>query len=132
MNDTKQDRLETVNKIIKKIASCSRGFFYDISKDRYAKMIIKNHKVFFVDDWTGEEVYAYNTVQNNKMEFSHGGTLWGLVNDFREFIVTGEYTNGNNGYSGLYCNHWGYDEADMLEIQAYAKELGYLKKEVTE
>ena len=40
--------------------------------------------------------------------------------------MTGDDTNGKNGYGGLYCTHWGYDESDMLEIQVYAKELGYV------
>lgn len=124
---TKEERLEVVNKIIKEIASRGRKFFYDENKNRYAQMVIKNHKIYFIDDYTGERVYAYNTVQNAHRGFSHGGTMWGLINDFREYVVKGEYTNHNNGYGGLYCPHWGYPKEDMKAIQKIATELGYLE-----
>lgn len=124
---TKEERLQVVNKIIREIASRGRNFFYNQRKDRYAEMVIEKGKVYFIDDYTGERVYAYNTVQNAHRGFSHGGTMWGLINDFREYIVKGEYTNHNNGYGGLYCPHWGYPKEDMEEIQNLAKKLGYLK-----
>jgi hypothetical protein len=124
---TKEERLEVVNKIIREIASRGRKFFYSKTKDRYAEMVIEKGKVYFIDDYTGERVYAYNTVQNAHRNFSHGGTLWGLINDFREFIVKGEYTNHNNGYGGLYSPHWGYPKEDMQAIINLAKDLGYLE-----
>lgn len=124
---TKEERLEVVNKIIHEIASRGRKFFYNKHNDKYAEMVIEKGKVYFIDDYTNERVYAYNTGMNNHRGFSHGGTMWGLINDFREFIVKGEYTNHNNGYGGLYCPHWGYPKEDMEAIQNYAKELGYLK-----
>ena len=34
--------------------------------------------------------------------FSSGGTLRALILDFAEFIRTGKYTNGNNGYGGMH------------------------------
>lgn len=120
---SKEERLIVVNKIMKEISSRGGIFFYE-SKNRYAEMIIEKHKVFFVDDYTGEKVYAYNNCKHRG--FSHGGTLWGLVNDFREYIVKGDYTNGNNGYGGLYCPHWGYSKDDMKAIRQLAKDLGYL------
>jgi len=58
--------------------------------------------------------------------FSSGGTIKGLVLDFYDFISTGKKSNHNNGYGGLYCNHWGYSENDMKKIQEFAKSLGYL------
>ncbi|MDY7044408.1 hypothetical protein RVS70_09340 [Virgibacillus sp. M23] len=127
MDNRKLDRLIAVNKIIHEIANRGRRFFYDQRRNRYAQMVIEKHKVFFIDDYTGERVYAYNTGLNDHRGFSHGGTMWGLINDFREFIVTGNQTNGNNGYGGLYCPHWGYPEEDMKSIRAVAKEVGFLK-----
>jgi hypothetical protein len=124
---TKEERLQVVNKIILEIASRGRKFFYNKRKNRYAEMVIEKGKVYFIDDYTGERVYAYNTVQNAHQGFSHGGTMWGLINGFREFIVKGEYTNHNNGYGGLYCPHWGYPKDDMEAIISVAKELGYLE-----
>lgn len=123
----KQRRLKIINQLIIEIGSRGRRFFYYKPEDRFAYMKFKNNKVFFVDDYTNEEVYAYNTVFNNHSGLSHGGTMWALINDFREFIVTGEYSDGNNGYGGLYCPHWGYPEEDMIAIREKARELGYLK-----
>ncbi|OPG98930.1 hypothetical protein B2I21_09885 [Chryseobacterium mucoviscidosis] len=62
--------------------------------------------------------------------FSHGGTLWGLVCDFRDYIGGDDDSNHNNGYGGLYCPHWGYPEGDMKAIRKRAEELGYLKIKV--
>lgn len=124
---TKEERLKAVNTIIREIANRGRQFFF--TESVYAEMILDKGKVYFIDDYTREKVYAYNTVQNNQRGFSHGGTIWGLVNDFREFIVTGKYTNGNNGYGGLYCTHWAYPEEDMQAIRQLAKQVGYLKGE---
>jgi hypothetical protein len=124
----KQERVEIVNKILRKIASKSHQDFYYKDADRYAEMKIKNGRIYFTDDYTGKDVYAYSHAYGSKRgKFSHGGTMWGLINDFREFIQTGKYTNGNHGYGGLYCTHWGYEEEDMKDIRAFARELGYLR-----
>lgn len=58
--------------------------------------------------------------------FPQGGTFWALTKDFRDFILTGNKSNGENGYGGLFCTHWGYSIDDMLRIQNKAVELGYL------
>lgn len=125
--NTKQERLEAVNQLMKEIGSRSHRSFYNATHNRYAEMVIENHRIYFVDDYTGKKVYAYNTVQNNRKGFSHGGTFWALVNDFREFIATGTCTDGNNGYGGLYCPHWGYPKEDMIAIRKLALQVGYLK-----
>lgn len=127
MAQTKLERLQVVNQIMKEIGSRSRKCFYNKQKDRYADMILEKNKVYFVDEYTGDKIYAYNTVPNEHRGFSHGGTDWGLVNDFREYIVTGKESDGKNGYGGLYCTHWGYPEEDMKAIRRLAFELGYLK-----
>jgi hypothetical protein len=124
MKLNKQERLEIINKLIKFISEKGRRFFY--CKGQIAYMKLKNNRIYFVDDYTGKEVYAYPSY-NDRKGFSHGGTLWGLVNDFREFISKGEFSNGKHGYGGLYSPHWGYPEEDMQAIRQYAKEIGYLK-----
>ncbi|TPG86959.1 hypothetical protein EEL32_12150 [Brevibacillus laterosporus] len=70
------------------------------------------------------------STQNQKQEynFSGGGTLWGLVNDFKDFIYGDDDANHNNGYGGLYCPHWGYPEKDMKAIRELAVSLRYLKE----
>ena len=62
-------------------------------------------------------------------DLTDGGTLEALVLDLSEFIRTGEPTNGNNGYNGIFCRHenWGYSIEEMEEIRAYAKEIGFVK-----
>ncbi|MBJ8083173.1 hypothetical protein JDS82_18520 [Bacillus cereus group sp. N14] len=61
------------------------------------------------------------------MYFSSGGTMWGLVKDFTHFIYGNDDSNGLNGYSGLYCPHWGWPEEEVKKMREYAREIGYLK-----
>lgn len=122
----KQERLEAINKLIKFMSNRGRRFFHCESKDRTAFMELKNNRVYFVDDYTSEDVYAYSTNRERK-GFSHGGTIWALVCEFSEFIRTGKYTNGIHGYGGLYGSGWGHSDEIQQEIIDYAKEIGYLK-----
>lgn len=123
----KKERLEAINKLITFISERGRRFFYCKSKDRTAYMKIKNGRVYFVDDYTEEDVYAY-THYTDRNGFSHGGTLWAMVCDFSEYIRKGNDANGSHGYSGLYSEYWGYDDESTKEIIIYARELGYLTK----
>lgn len=122
---TKQERLECVNKLIEYISEHGRRFFFCKSKEQVAHMILKNNRVYFVDDYTNAEVYAYPTYTDRK-GFSHGGTLWALVCEFSEFIRTGQQSNGSQGYGGLYGSGWGHSEEIHQRIIDYAKEIGYL------
>lgn len=126
----KQMRLETVNKLIKFISDRGRRFFYShenmvTNEPQVAKMFIRNNRVYFLDNYTNEEVYAYNGFTHNG--FSHGGTLWALVCEFSKYIRTGESANGHLGYGGLYSGGWGHSDEIQQEIIDYAKEIGYLK-----
>ncbi|MBC2285874.1 hypothetical protein HCB69_15975 [Listeria booriae] len=121
---TKKERLEIVNKVIKKIASLDRQFFLNKKDGQVAEMLLKNGRVYFRDDYTKAEIYAYHYRYFTK--FSHGGTMQALILDFSEFIRTGVSKNGKNGYCGLYCTYWGYSDEGMKAIQDYAIELGYL------
>ena len=60
------------------------------------------------------------------MDLAYGGTLRALVLDFAEFIRNGKYSNGQNGYGGLYSEGWGHSDEVQQEIIKYAKEIGYL------
>lgn len=121
----KQERVETINKLIRFISERGRRFFYSGTNDRAASMILKNNRVYYVDHRTGEEVYAYEGFSHKG--FSHGGTLWALVCDFSFFIRTGKSANGVHGYGGLYSGDWGHSDEIQKEIIDYAKEIGYLK-----
>lgn len=125
MNE-KEIRLEKANKLIQKIASCGRNFFYYDQDQTTSKFLLKNNRVYYMDEYTKKEMLTYNYLQFRY--FNNGGTMMALVMDISEWIRTGKYTNGNNGYGGLYCRHWGYPDKDMVEIRKFATEIGYLKE----
>ncbi|UUC45566.1 hypothetical protein [Flavobacterium cerinum] len=124
-------RADIVNKIIEAIATRGRNFFAHqdkiaiISVDEKGQLWY-NCEYISQSDHTGKFCLS---VTNPLSDFKwyHGGTLKALVLDFVDFIYTGEYSNGNHGYGGLFCPHWGYSEKDMQEIQTIAKELNYLQ-----
>jgi hypothetical protein len=111
-------RVEMVNKIIEKIASCGRQFF--LKRKGICRFELFNGKPRYIDTYNNVQVYPYGA---KTYKFSNGGTLWELVKEFREFIMTGKPVE----YSGLYVDYWGYPSEDMQDIQKFAKEIGYLK-----
>lgn len=130
LNNSKEERINTINKLIVFISERGRRFFYrKESMNRFpntAYMKVKNGRVYFVDDYTHKPIYAYPSYPNQK-GFSHGGTLWALVCEFSYFIRTGIPCNGKYGYGGLYSGGWGHSDEIQQEILNYAKEIGYLK-----
>ncbi len=126
MNKTKKQRVETVNKIIEKIANTGRGFFY--YDGRISRIEIrKGGHLYWYNSYTEETGGLNHKTKRKPKCFTNGSTLWALVLDMVEFVATGEQANSNNGFGGLYCSHWGYSEDEMLEIQNLAKKVGYLK-----
>lgn len=130
MENTKQQRVEIVNKIIKEIASRSRKFFH--SDGNIAYLYLKNNKIWYKCEWVSKhqpitDICLSVPKYRKPKGWFHGGTLQSLVMDFCDYIRTGGDTNNNNGYGGLYCPHWGYKEDDMIAIRNVAIELGYLK-----
>lgn len=122
---SKTARVAIVNTIIKEIANRGRKFFR--YEDRVAEMFVRGNKVYIRDEWKGTEMCLSIPDHRKPKGWWHGGTMMGLVRDFRDYINTGGDTNHNHGYGGLYCQHWGYPEEDMKAIQDLAKSLGYLK-----
>lgn len=127
---TREERIVIVNKIINKISSYDRSFFKDLRSNKVATIIEKKGRLYYKSELYGIEIYLHTKYGIQPYKFPHGGTLWGLIKDFKHYIMTGEYSNHKNGYGGLYCQHWGYSKESMKEIQDYAKELGYLKEGV--
>lgn len=119
-------RLDIVNAIIAEIQERGRGFFK--YRDVKAFMVLKEGKVYYMCEHKHMLLYIGGADSRKPEGWSHGGTCLALVKDFRDYIQTGEYTNGRNGYGGLYCPHWGYEQEDMVAIQEKAVELGYLKQ----
>jgi hypothetical protein len=121
---TIEGRIDIVNQIIKKIASFDRKFFEHNGKIGYIFNV--NKKLFMRSEYNNFDINLCAKTESKPYEFTHGGTLWGLTKDFKQFILTGEKSNGENGYGGLFCPHWGYSEESMEEIRETAKVLGYL------
>ncbi|MHA6530216.1 hypothetical protein [Paenibacillus sp. BAC0078] len=121
------DRINVVNELIREIGRRGRRFLYSDKHDRYAQFYWAGGWLWLTDDYTGTPLVMHESFPDNHYHFSHGGTLWGLVCDFRDYINGDDDANHNNGYGGLYCQHWGYPEEDMQAIRQVAVELGYLK-----
>lgn len=122
---TKQERINIVNQIINKIATTGRKFFN--YNGGISKIHLKNGKLYMWNEYKQKDMCLLTKNGCKPKDFTHGGTLWGLTQDFIDFINTGEDSNHNNGYGGLYCPYWGYPEEDMKEIQELAKTLNYLQ-----
>lgn len=56
MNETKEQRMETVNKLITKISSVGRRFFFNKKDGFVAHFELKNNRIYFVDDYTKEKI----------------------------------------------------------------------------
>jgi len=123
---TKSERIIIVNEIIKTIAFNGRNFFLNKKDNDVAYIFEKNNKLYMFNEYNKSEM-CLETKDSKPKKWHHGGTLWGLVKDFKEYIEKGGYTNHNNGYGGLYCNHWGYDDESMSQVRQTALRLGYLK-----
>lgn len=114
----KLNRLQKVNKLIREIADCGRRFFYSKSNNRYAQMEIdKNGKIWFIDDYTGKRIYTHCIKWKG---FSHGGTLKGLIELFRDYIGHNKQINpANFGPWPDWCcggDLWGYGD-DMEKVR---------------
>lgn len=123
---TKKERLEIVNKIMHEISIRDRRFFYGKTSGITSQLVLKNNKVYYHCNYHDELLFIPTYQEGRPKKWQGGGTLLALVRDFIDYVHKGGYTNHNNGYGGLYCPHWGYTEQSMNEIQAIAKELGYL------
>lgn len=128
----KQGRLEIINDLINFISERGRQFFRTkvtaLGKqiEIVAEMKLINGRVYYIDPYTRKQVAVRNT-STRWDGFSSGGTLRSLVLDFGDFVRTGENTNGNHGYGGLYSTGWGHSEEIQQEIINFAKKVGYLK-----
>jgi len=125
-----EERVKIINIIIKVISENGRKFFFD-EKTKFTSYVFynpKTKKCYFKDDYTKQDVCLSPPWGKPSKHFSHGGTMWGLLRDFKDFIHNGPYTNHNHGYGGLYGTAWGYNSEEMKKIQETAINLGYLKQ----
>jgi hypothetical protein len=125
------ERITNVNRLIREIGSRSHRSLYYSKEDRYDEFHWSGGRLWLTDHYTGKpmimEPNDCGKSREQKQRFSSGGTMWGLMQDFRDYIFGDDDANHNNGYGGLYCPHWGYPGEDMEAIRALATEIGYLK-----
>lgn len=124
MRKCQVERMKMVNELIEVIAKTDRRFFYSKTKDDVGKFIEGKTRVYFYDEYTQKKIHLSNICKD--YNFSHGGTLWGLVHDFKHWILTGKHSNGKNGYGGLWCSHWGYTEEGMKIVRDKGYEINFL------
>lgn len=143
VNEQKLERAKMVNELIKFIAdidiACtgksSAMFFSDESRkgtqNHYASFIFEGKTLYYIDNYTEEKVSVRTASKHQG--FSSGGTMWGLVSDFKEWIKTGEPSNGIHGYGGLYALNWGSSIPLLVRdmIINKAKEIGFLSADET-
>ena len=122
MNNKQVIRMNKVNDLINVIANTDRKFFNFTHRENklISRFVELKTTVKFLDGYTLKAVTINN--KNKDCNFSHCGTMWGLVKDFKEWIITGKESDAKNGYGGLYCTHWGYSEEGMKAIRRKATE----------
>lgn len=124
----KQKRIEIVNSLINYLADHEKSFFK--SKHKIGEFKHDGKTLWFIDGFTHVAMRMTRSPYKNKKQernFSKGGTMWGLVRDFTDFIFGNDDSDGENGYGGLYCSHWGWPKEEMKKMREYAREIGYLK-----
>jgi hypothetical protein len=118
--DARKSRVEIVNQIINEIAGRGRKFFYHKGK---TAEIVDLGRIYYKAEFGSIEYVCLSVPAYRKPKgWFHGGTLFQLCKEFRDFIKDGK----KNESSVLYSPHWGYPESDMKAIQEIAKQLNYL------
>lgn len=126
----KQTRIKVINLLINYLADHEKGLFRDEDENRTAHFKHDGRNLWFVDNYSNVAMRMTRSPYKNKKQeryFSNGGTMWALIRDFTDFIYGDDNSNGNNGYGGLYCTHWGWTKEEMESMRDYAKGIGYLK-----
>ena len=132
----KQQRVEQVNQVIRIIADHGHRFFFNERQQAYASMEVDQFgKVWFIDDYIRKRVYTHKTPWGGRWNgFSHGGTLKGIVERFRDYIRTGAPVSpfylGPERFDD--SNIWGYDEASMKAVREQAGALPVFRQLVAE
>lgn len=119
---SKAERVEHANQLIQVIARHGRRFFYDQKSDTTARLELDHRgKVWFHDHYSKARVYTHPaTFGNGWRGFTHGGTLRQLVEDMRDYVLTGRKiwisSLGPQRISDR-SNIWGYEELAMAKVR---------------
>ncbi|UVM48597.1 hypothetical protein LOY38_19710 [Pseudomonas sp. B21-015] len=121
----KMRRAEHVNQAIRIIGDHGRRFFFSQASGRYASMVVDQRgKIWFVDDYSGKRIFTHETAWGGRWRgFSHGGTLRRMVEEFRDYIRTGDplspfYLGPERSFDE--SNIWGYDAEGMRAVREQA------------
>jgi hypothetical protein len=136
--EARQQRVAEVNNVIKAIAAHGRRFFhyggsnvYDratknttfVPADRTAYLELRRGRVYIIDEYSQKAVYTHETknIPNSWRGFTHGGTMRRLVEEFRDYILTGAQLHP--GYVGLEREWqkgdvWGYGKEALAAVRA--------------
>ena len=132
----KQQRTNQVNHVIRIIGNHGRRFFFNQKTNCYACMEVDQRgKIWFIDDFSSRRIFIHKTNWGGRWRgFSHGGTLRSLVEEFRDYIRTGEPLHP--GYLGPErfddSNIWGYDIEGMRAVRKQAGTLPVFRQAITE
>lgn len=119
---SKAERVEHANQLIQVIARHGRRFFYDQKSDTTARLELDHRgKVWFHDHYSKARVYTHHATFGNAWRgFTHGGTLRQLVEDMRDYVMTGRQiwvsSLGPQRNSDR-SNIWGYEEQAMAKVR---------------
>jgi len=132
MKLTREDRLVIANKFIKIISDHGRRFFYYDKENRVGYLKIKDGLVYYVSEYSGNEINFSQSLHNIARKFSHGSTLRALMIALRKYI---------QGKGKLPINHlgpwnknivddgdlWGYGKEEMEKVRKECRELQEVK-----
>jgi hypothetical protein len=119
---SKAERVEHANQLIQVIARHGRRFFYDQKSDTTARLEVDHRgKVWFHDHYSKARVYTHPaTFGNSWRGFTHGGTLRQLVEDMRDYVMTGRQiwiSSLGPQRNSDQSNIWGYEELAMAKVR---------------
>jgi hypothetical protein len=135
----KEERLAHANALIQIIASHGHRFFYletvsaraavlhrvsGYTGGNISQLELRRGKVFFLDSYSGKAVYTHKTTWANRWTgFSNGGTLRSLVENLRDYVLTGTHLSPwkiglpRTKDGSLANNTWGYEESALQKVR---------------
>lgn len=105
MVNTKEQRIEIVNQIIKEISTRGRKFFFE--HYGVAKIYEKNKRLYMINEYNGKHMCLSTKYGRSPKGWTHGGTLWGLTKDFKDYIMTGKKKQMEKMVTVVYIVHIG-------------------------
>ncbi len=129
----KRERAETVNTLLRVIASCGRHFFRNPQTGMTVSYFEVDDcgRIWYIDKWNARRIYTHRSDWGRC--FSDGGTLLSLCKALRDFIRTGQPIHPHHlgPWPEYYCDGdlWGYGEG-MEQVRLAARRLGIVLDEV--